>query len=662
MVERVREATDIVALIGSQVALKKMGARLGGLCPFHQEKTPSFYVNPSLQAYHCFGCGVGGDVFSFVMQYEKMTFPEALRHLADQAGIALPDRRGPAVDQLERIREALRLARSFYRTTLEGKSAEGEAGRAYLDGRGILPATREVYGLGLAPTAWDGLLRHARALGLLSERTLIEAGLALESSGGRVYDRFRHRLMVPLESAGGSPVGFGGRTLADVEPGRPGPGPSETGPSDTGGSEVRRSEADRPEPKYVNSPETPVYRKGSMLYGVAPAREGIRSAGRVLVVEGYFDVIALMQGKVPGVVGTCGTALTPEQAKLLKRLSDRVVLLFDGDSAGLRAALRALPILVEEIPEIAVAFPPPGKDPDLWIRQDGPGAVQAALERARGPLSFLEERITAGTLSRTEAARGAADLMSRIADPLVRDMWVQEAAGRFGLSPEAFREALKARLTRRNAGQGRSLPGGSDPGAGRTATGAGADLRPGTNPGGDPGSRGSAAQGGAGPRPGGKAAWPLLARECLRTALHRPADAAGLAQVAGQVPSLGEGLVQSLRWLARQHEEREDASPAALLSLAVRESAAGQDWTALGLAEAAPPEPVEVLLLLIQQEGLKGREEGLSRELRSAQEQGNQEELLRLLVERQQMARERADLTAALARLRSGIRPGQDGL
>jgi DNA primase len=615
VVERVREATDIVSLIGAHVALKKMGARLGGLCPFHQEKTPSFYVNPTMQAYHCFGCGVGGDVFSFVMQHEKMTFPEALRYLADQAGIPLPDRRGPSSDQLERIREALRVARNFYRGYLEGARPEGAAGRAYLDGRGIDSQSREKYELGVAPEAWDALLRYARAL--VSDRVLIESGLAVESSGGRIYDRFRHRLMIPLESSGGSPVGFGGRALGDQEA------------------------------KYVNSPETPVYRKGSMLFGVAPAREGIRSAGRVVVVEGYFDVIALMQAGVPGVVGTCGTALTPEQATLLKRLSERVLLLFDGDAAGLRAALRALPILAGEVPHVRVAFPPPGIDPDLWVRQNGTEAVETALERAREPLAFLEDLMTAGHLTRAEAARQGTELMARIQDPLSRDLWIQEASGRFGVRSEAFHQALAKMGPRRPLAAGRApmeQGGGDNPGSrersGRESV--------------DPDSH----------RAGPTVRFSPLARACLRTALAHPGRAGDLARAVEDRSESEPELPEILRWLAGQvdsmTESMDEPTPAALLSRAVRELPAGPGLTALDLADGAPPEDPEAVLVLIRLLGVRERVERLQREIRRAQENRSQEEENRLLGECDRAAREKSELTMALSRLGSSVGRNQD--
>jgi DNA primase len=612
--ERVREASDIAAVVGEYVALRKAGARLSGLCPFHREKTASFYVNPSMQAFHCFGCGAGGDVFTFLMQHEKMTFPEAVRHLATRAGIALPDRRGPGTDQLERIRETLRMARTWFRSQLEGP--EGSEGRRYLDGRGIRPAAREAYGLGFAPDRWDGLLLQARAV--TSERALIEAGLAVESEGGRVYDRFRHRLMIPIETSGGAPLGFGGRALGDTEP------------------------------KYLNSPETPVYRKGSVLYGTGPAREGTRAEGRVVVVEGYFDVIGLVQGGVSGVVGTCGTALTPEQALQLKRLSDRVVLVFDGDTAGLRAALRALPVLVGPVPEVRVVRPPAGKDPDLWIREEGADAVRSALERARPPLAFLEDLVTTGVLSRREAAGRAADLAALIAEPINRDLWVQEAAGRFGVGAEAFAQAVRGRLAR---------PSGMAPVS--ETVGGGSLPRPGAATGlsrMDPGGIGvdGMGPGGAGPGENAAAITGALERECLRTALVRPEWAGALASAVGEAGAFPTRLGTLLGWIAEAAARPGGRDPGAVLSGAIQAHPEAAGLTAFGMETGGEPEDPEALLPRIRLRGLRRRMEELNARIRHAEEEGNRESLDRFLRERQALAEERARLEGGAPSRSSG--------
>lgn len=603
-VERVREASDIVAVVGEYVALRKAGARLAGLCPFHREKTASFYVNPSMQAFHCFGCGAGGDVFTFLMQHEKMTFPEAVRHLATRAGVPLPDKRGQGSDSLERIRETLRMARAWFRSQIEGP--EGVEARTYLDARGILPATREAYGLGFVPESWDGLLRHARAVA--SERALIEAGLAVESESGRIYDRFRHRVMIPIETAGASPLGFGGRALGDTEP------------------------------KYLNSPETPVYHKGAVLYGTGPAREGTRSEGRVVVVEGYFDVIGLAQGGIPGVVGTCGTALTPEQAMQLKRLSDRVVLVFDGDEAGLRAALRALPVLVGPVSDVRVLLPPPGKDPDLWVREDGADAVRAALDRARSPLAFLEDLVTARVLSRREAAGRAADLAALIADPISRDLWVQEAAGRYGVSADAFTQAVRGRLAR--------LPSAA---AAPDVIGSGPSSRSRGEPAGrvvDPGGTGADGMGPRGSSRGTDAAvfTDALERECLRTALARPEWASTLATAVGEAGVFASRLGTLLGWIAEAAAESGGRTPGTVLACTIQAHPEATGLTAFGMEIGGDPEEPDALLPRIQLRGLRRRMEELNALIRRSEEDGNRESLDRFLRERQALAAERARL------------------
>ncbi|MDM7916567.1 MAG: DNA primase, partial [Candidatus Eisenbacteria bacterium] len=390
-VEQVRLASDILAVIGSYMELKKAGRRWKGLCPFHGEKTASFFVNPETQSYYCFGCQQGGDVFTFLMEMEKMTFPETLRSLAERAGIPMPKRRerGEGASTEERLGEAMEVAAGFYRERLAAD--DGAQARRYLQARGLGPETIERFGLGWAPAGWDSLLRHARRL--LPERILILAGLAIEGTRGP-YDRFRERVIVPIRTAGGRPVAFGGRTL---------------------GAE---------EPKYINSPETPLYRKGTVLFGLGEARDAIRRAGNVLVVEGYFDVIALSAAGIGEVVGTCGTALTPDQAGLLRRYSDRWTLLFDGDAAGRAAVLRALDAAVPVHPGVRIALCPTGKDPDDWVRSEGAQSVREALDRAQSPLQYLEEWAAETGLPAEEALGRVAALLARVRDPLVRDLWI----------------------------------------------------------------------------------------------------------------------------------------------------------------------------------------------------------------------------------------------
>jgi len=606
-VERVREATDLADVVSAHVQLKKAGARLQGLCPFHHEKTPSFSVDPSLQAWYCFGCGAGGDVFSFVMQYEKMSFPEALHHLAERAGIPIPQQRSTAGDTSERVREALKVARAFFADQLASRA--GEAARAYLQRRGLPPEMWARYGIGYAPELWDGLLRQAGKV--VSERTLVEAGLALESESGRIYDRFRNRVMIPIESIGGATVGFGGRILGDEEP------------------------------KYLNSPETVVYHKGSVLFGAGAAREGIRRAGRVVVVEGYFDVISLHQAGVEEAVGTCGTALTPAQAVQLRRLADQTVLLFDGDNAGTRATLRAIPILAGEIGDVRVVRPPVGVDPDLWVRQEGGGAVRSAIDRAQKPLGFLESLVAAGAMPLTQAAHESADWIGRITDPLSRDLWFQEAAGRFPIGIEGFWEAVRRGAPTPTSHRRGALPGGPSEGPSpRLPRSAAGPSREGTSTGQPAGS---------GPAGG----MTRLAVACLRTALERPAWAARLLRgLEDWLPEEGAGAVLLLRWISAQPEAQREGgadspSPGAgLLSRALREVDDPVLATALQVlsTEGARAEDPAALLRTISNRGLEQRKKDVQREIRRAQDAGDEVRLKELLDEKHAMARHQADL------------------
>lgn len=571
-VEQVREANDIVELIGARLELKRAGGRFRGLCPFHQEKTPSFFVSREYQTYHCFGCGVGGDVFTFVMEQERMTFPEALQHLAERAGIPMPQRRsGPSQDLLERIRQALRVARSYYRERLLGR--EGDRGRRYLAAREIGPDLGEEYGLGLAPDAWEGLLTHCRRL--LSDRALIEAGLAVEGERGRVYDRFRNRLMFPIDSPGGAPVGFGGRILGDGEP------------------------------KYLNSPETAAYRKASVLFGIPQARDAIRSRGRVVLVEGYFDVLGLVQGGIREVVGTCGTALTPEQAGLLRRFGATLVLLFDGDEAGMRAALRALPVVTGVVEEIRVAVPPEGLDPDDWIRQAGRDGVEAALDRAASPIAFLEDRMLAGRLTRREATSGAVGLIARLADPISREFWVQEAAGRFGVSERALLEGARAEA--------------DAPRSGRAAA--------------PPADRGKAP------------AWSPLEAACLRAALGHPDRAGEIAEVVETGRPRAE-FIGVLRWIEGQAgpETPEPPSASRLVALAREDLPGGGGLTALVVTDAAPPPDPDALLVELRRRGLKHRMARVTEAIRRAEETNDPESLARHLEQKKRLLEERTRL------------------
>ena len=360
-IARVKEANDVVEIISQHLPLTKAGANFKALCPFHQEKTPSFMVNPSRQIFHCFGCSTGGDVIRFIMLQEGLPFVEAVEKLADRAGIDLPqDRSHSGVERgrKETMLKANRLAAEFYGSRLM-KDQGGAEAREYLGSRGIHSDVSKVFGIGYAPGGWRSLLKELSAQGISSEAAAA-AGLAVRGEGGKEpYDRFRNRVVFPIRDLSGRILGFGGRVLGDELP------------------------------KYINTPETSIYRKGDSLFGMDVAAPAIREAGEVLLVEGFLDVISLHQGGIKNVVGVLGTALTSDQARKLKRLTARCVLLLDADEAGRKAAMRSGLILLEEGFSCRVAPLAPGEDPDSFLRKRGKEALEEEVVEARPLVNFV---------------------------------------------------------------------------------------------------------------------------------------------------------------------------------------------------------------------------------------------------------------------------------
>lgn len=411
--ERVRQANDIVVVVGERVALRASGAgRYKGLCPFHEEKTPSFSVSEERQAYHCFGCRESGDVFAFTMKTEGLDFPGALAALARRAGIPMPERNPKQASRTEVLRKANEHARRFFRRQLRG--AEGRKALDYLRGRGLSDRTIDECGLGFAPDAWNRLGETLGKEGIPAS-ALVELGLSREGKGGKRYDFFRHRLIVPIHDAQGRVAAFAGRSL------------------------------DGSEPKYVNSPENPVYHKRSVLYGLDRARPAIRAERSAILFEGYFDCLSAWQAGIPGAVAVCGTALSPEHARLLAPSCREVVVAFDSDSAGRKAAEAAVSVLLAAGLSARVASFEEGGDPDDAIREQGGAAFRERLAAAPGFLDFLLDEAlrapggaAAGSDARREAARRVAEVIAGSADALARDDWTREAAGRLGFSPDAF--------------------------------------------------------------------------------------------------------------------------------------------------------------------------------------------------------------------------------
>jgi DNA primase len=358
-----RMAADIVEVIGDHTRLKKAGRSWKGLCPFHNERTPSFTVDRDKGLYHCFGCGAGGDVIHFVRQIDRLEFPEAVEALAGRFGVTIPrrERRGPRDDRREKLFEAVAAAERYYRERLD---QPGNAAAKYLEKRGVPRELWTELTLGHAPDAWDSI---GRALApAFPEALLVEAGLLQPRGEGKTgsYDRFRDRLLFVVRDERGRAVGFGGRALSPEG-----------------------------EPKYLNSPESPIFSKKRLLYGLVGARESIRRRDRVVLVEGYFDHLALVRAGVSETVASMGTALTPEQAERLRRLTGHAVVCYDGDSAGRTATRGALALLLAQGFQARVARMPEGEDPDDLLRSQGPEALAARIDEAPDFLTWLLEDI-----------------------------------------------------------------------------------------------------------------------------------------------------------------------------------------------------------------------------------------------------------------------------
>jgi DNA primase len=417
VLDRVLAAHDIVEVVGRHLPLTKAGRSFKALCPFHDEKTPSFTVNPDRQSYRCFGCGKGGNVFGFLMEKDGLTFPEAVRALAAERGIEVPRtgrRESPEeTSRVERTRAALALAQDLYRRTLD--SPEGEAARRYLEKRGFTREQVAAFGLGLSPARWDGLLETARLKGLPVE-SLADAGLVVRrESGSGWYDRFRGRLMFPVRDLQGRVVTFGARAML---------------PDDA--------------PKYLNGPETVVFRKGATLFGLDRAKDAIRRVGHALLSEGYVDVLMAHAFGFEQAVAGMGTAFTPDQARLLHRFAPRVVLLYDGDQAGRVAAERSLDLLLEEGLEVRVALLPEGKDVDEVLLEEGAARLQGILDGAKDLFDFKHEALAARhdlstVRGRALAAEALLQSARRVRSALERDLLFRRIAERLGVDEGTLR-------------------------------------------------------------------------------------------------------------------------------------------------------------------------------------------------------------------------------
>jgi len=423
--DKVKQQADIVRLVGDYVRLKKSGQNFVGLCPFHPEKTPSFAVHPVKQIYHCFGCGAGGDVFKFVMEMEKVAFPEALRLVAEKIGVRLPERAPRTPEEAKATRQRTSLvklheqAAAFFAEQLQS-TKEGRLARAYLSDRGLDEDTIRAFGIGYAPGAGDALLRRLRELDA-SPEALAASGLVNKDERGGLYDRFRRRVMFPIATESGRTVAFGGRALGDAE----GSGP-----------------------KYMNSPESPIYSKSRVLYNLHRAKEAVRKQNYAVLVEGYLDCIGAHTAGVANVVASCGTSLTPEQVQLLGRSTHNVVVNFDPDAAGVAATERSLNLLLEQGFQVRVLALPAGTDPDSFVRQQGAAAYRDKLKESKPYLEYLAERARSDFDLHSQEGKIAAlnfllPYLARVPSKIRRAEWAAELAQRLAIDEALVREELR---------------------------------------------------------------------------------------------------------------------------------------------------------------------------------------------------------------------------
>ena len=442
--ERVKQQADIVRVIGEYVRLKKSGQNFTGLCPFHAEKSPSFAVHPTKQIYHCFGCGVGGDVFKFVMEMDKVAFPEAIRVVAEKCGIAIPRPKASSPEERKEnqqrtlLVEMHREAQTFFVQQLGG-TLEGKAARAYLEDRGLDKDAIARFGIGYAPSGGDALLRFLKSK--YKEQLLIESGLVSrdQSGGARMYDRFRRRITFPIANDSGKIVAFGCRALGDDQP------------------------------KYLNSPETPIYSKSNVLYHLDRAKEALRRADFAVLVEGYMDAIAVARAGISNVVASCGTSLAEPQIKLLSRFTKRVIVNYDPDTAGQLATERSISLLLENDFEVRVLALPAmnltagdgtkyskNADPDLYIREMGVEAYTKLLKDAPPYVDYLIGRARHMDLSTGEGKLRAVNFLlpyvQKIPNRLLRSEWATRIAQQLRLEEPVLRAALSKAAAERRSG------------------------------------------------------------------------------------------------------------------------------------------------------------------------------------------------------------------
>jgi len=434
-VEHLKSSIDVVKVIGDYVRLKRVGAtgRYVGLCPFHQEKTPSFSVNQTRQYYKCFGCGVGGDALKFVMEIDGLTFPEALKLLADRNGIAMPKRTEYA-DAESVQRAALLRMHEIAAELFQSQLHHAQDARAYLHKRGVSPELTQTFAIGFSDPSGQTLVRRLAQERFTPEQ-LDASGLVRRRDDGSLYDYFRGRLMFPIHNESGKVIAFGGRAMRDEE-----------------------------QPKYLNSPETPVYRKTSVLYNLHRARDTMRRTSRAVLVEGYMDVIGVYAAGIKEVVASCGTALTNPQVRTIHRHADTVVVNFDPDNAGANAAEKAIQLFLDEGMHVRVLSLDGGLDPDEYVKQNGADTYRAKLDSASGYFHWLADRARARFDDKMDAFKFLLPTVQKISDKLERAAIASDLAAYIGVQPglvlDQFKKAAAERRTpKQDPGSGIQIPG-----------------------------------------------------------------------------------------------------------------------------------------------------------------------------------------------------------
>jgi len=439
LLDQIRDANDVVDLISEYVPLKKRGKNYVGLCPFHSEKQPSFTVTPDKQIFYCFGCGEGGNVISFLMKHDKLSFPEAVKVLAKRASIPLPEKSFDAkrAKQLDRLYYANQTANEYFLKNLH-REKPGKRARQYLKKRGFDPETQKLFSLGFAPLEWEGLVNYARTKGIEPE-TLNQAGLAApRTQASGYYDRFRNRITFPVFNLSGKIVGFGGRVLDDKD-----------------------------EPKYLNSPETPIYHKGKILYGLNLSKDEIRQKESAILVEGNIDVISLYQAGIKNVVASSGTAFTQNQARLLSRYAEKVFLFFDADTAGQSATFRSVDLLFSEGLEILVVSLKQGEDPDSFVQKFGPDGVTEEIQKAKSFIDFKYESLgrdfeEVSMKEQEKVIRDLAETAGKITDEIRRNLFIKKIAQTLKIDEKPVRRLVDREKP--SAGGGRRTVDGGRPG------------------------------------------------------------------------------------------------------------------------------------------------------------------------------------------------------